>query len=218
MGIVTPQQNITELAAQIARRQQEGERAVFTNGVFDLLHLGHIQYLQRAYTLGDLLIVGVNSDASTRALKGPRRPLVPEMERAETLAALAMIDYVTIFDEPTAGPLIEMLRPAVYVKGADYAPGALNQPDAGAHEYLITPARLRRLLGLEPADADDSAGSEDAALADLAARLPEAPVVASYGGSLALLAYLPGHSTSALIARIVERYGTMPNDQTHQAF
>ena len=110
-----------ELAAIVRRRQQAGERAVFTNGCFDLLHLGHVRYLQEARNLGDFLILGLNSDESVCRLKGPTRPLVSEQERAEILAALACIDYVTIFPEPTASELIDALQPAIYVKGADYA-------------------------------------------------------------------------------------------------
>ncbi len=110
-----------ELAREVQRRQQAGERGVFTNGCFDLLHLGHVRYLQEARALGDFLIVGLNSDESVCRLKGPGRPLMPENERAEILAALACIDYITIFDEPTAGPLVEHVRPAIYVKGGDYA-------------------------------------------------------------------------------------------------
>src|SRR5436190_17308113 len=110
-----------ELAADVSRRQQAGERGVFTNGCFDLLHLGHVRYLQQARALGDFLILGLNDDDGTRALKGPGRPLVPQAERAEILAALTCIDYVTIFAEPTAGPLVALLQPAIYVKGGDYA-------------------------------------------------------------------------------------------------
>lgn len=97
-----------------------GQTVVFTNGHFDLLHLGHVDYLQRARALGDVLIVGLNSDASTRALKGPGRPIVPQVERARMLAALACVDYVTIFDAPTANALVEALRPDVYAKGGDW--------------------------------------------------------------------------------------------------
>jgi D-glycero-beta-D-manno-heptose 1-phosphate adenylyltransferase len=110
-----------ELATIVWRRQQTGERAVFTNGCFDLLHLGHVRYLQEARNLGDFLILGLNSDESVRRLKGPTRPLVSAEERAEILAALSCIDYVTIFPELTAGELIDLLQPAIYVKGADYA-------------------------------------------------------------------------------------------------
>jgi rfaE bifunctional protein nucleotidyltransferase chain/domain len=110
-----------ELAREVRRRQAAGERGVFTNGCFDLLHLGHVRYLQEARALGDFLILCLNNDESTRLLKGPGRPFVPELERAEILAALACVDYVTIFGEPTAGPLVEQLRPAIYVKGGDYA-------------------------------------------------------------------------------------------------
>jgi rfaE bifunctional protein nucleotidyltransferase chain/domain len=118
-----------ELAAIVHRRQQAGERAVFTNGCFDLLHLGHVRYLQEARSLGDFLILGLNSDESTCQLKGPGRPLVPEQERAEILAALSCIDYVTIFSEATANSLVRLLQPAIYVKGGDYAGAQGNLPD-----------------------------------------------------------------------------------------
>src|SRR5579859_40830 len=93
------------LASEIARRQAGGERAVFTNGCFDLLHLGHVRYLQDARALGDFLVLGLNGDESVAGLKGPGRPLVPASERAEILAALSCIDYVAIFSEPTANAL-----------------------------------------------------------------------------------------------------------------
>lgn len=118
-----------ELAAEVRRRQRAGERGVFTNGCFDLLHLGHVRYLQEARSLGDFLILGLNSDSSTHILKGPGRPLVPEAERAEILAALTSVDYVSIFSEPTAGPLVALLQPAIYVKGGDYASVDGNEPD-----------------------------------------------------------------------------------------
>src|SRR5438034_2938021 len=94
-----------ELAREVKRRQQAGERCVFPNGCFDLLHLGHVRYLQEARALGDFLILGLNNDTGVQRLKGAGRPLVPEQERAEILAALTCIDYVTIFDEPTASAL-----------------------------------------------------------------------------------------------------------------
>ena len=118
-----------ELAVEISRRQQMGECGVFTNGCFDLLHLGHIRYLEQARRLGDFLVMGLNSDESVHKLKGLGRPLVPEQERAEILAALMCIDYVTIFHEPTAGPLIDLLRPTIYVKGGDYAGAQDGMPD-----------------------------------------------------------------------------------------
>ena len=102
-----------------------GLRVVLTNGCFDLLHPGHIALLERARTEGDLLIVAVNSDASVRRLKGPRRPLLPEHERAEALLALEAVDRVIVYDEPTPLELIEALRPDVLVKGADWAPDAI---------------------------------------------------------------------------------------------
>ncbi|HMQ33241.1 MAG TPA: adenylyltransferase/cytidyltransferase family protein [Chloroflexaceae bacterium] len=147
-----------------------GLRVVLTNGVFDLVHAGHVGYLARARALGDLLVVALNSDASTRTIKGPLRPIVPEGDRAAVLAALRSVDYVTGFDEPTAEAVVEALRPEVYVKGGDYAGAADGAPDL--------------------------------------ARLPEGRIVAAYGGRVALLPYAEGRSTSALIARIVERYGS----------
>lgn len=113
-------------AAELARRAHlKHHRVVLTNGVFDLLHVGHLRYLQAARALGDLLIVGVNSDASTRALKGPARPIVPEDERAELLAGLACVDAVTIFPETTAVSLVETILPDIWVKGGDY--GSLEE-------------------------------------------------------------------------------------------
>src|SRR6266516_103887 len=120
-----------ELSREVKRRQQAGERAVFTNGCFDLLHLGHVRYLQQARAQGDFLILGLNNDAGVRVLKGAGRPLVPEKERAEILAALSCVDYITIFAEPTAGPLVRLLQPAIYVKGGDYANVNSDQPDTG---------------------------------------------------------------------------------------
>lgn len=146
----------------------EGLACVLTNGVFDLLHSGHVGYLERARALGDRLIIALNSDSSVRAIKGPLRPIVPQAERASLLVALRCVDAVTIFDTLTAEPVLDMLQPTIYIKGGDYA-----RPDGTI---------------------DD-------------ARLPEARSVRSYGGQVVLLPYAEGSSTSALIERIVERYG-----------
>ena len=100
---------------------------VFTNGVFDLLHVGHLRYLQAARMLGDRLVVGVNADASVRELKGPTRPLVCEDERAELLAGLVCVDYVTIFSERTADAVLAALKPGIYAKGGDYTPDTLPE-------------------------------------------------------------------------------------------
>jgi D-beta-D-heptose 7-phosphate kinase/D-beta-D-heptose 1-phosphate adenosyltransferase len=119
-----------ELASEVRRRQQAGECGVFTNGCFDLLHIGHVHYLQEARLLGDFLVLGLNSDESVRKLKGVGRPLVPEMERAEIMAALMPIDYVTIFSETTANRLLTLLQPTLYVKGGDYAGAQDGMPDS----------------------------------------------------------------------------------------
>jgi rfaE bifunctional protein nucleotidyltransferase chain/domain len=100
--------------------ETEGRSVVLTNGLFDLLHVGHVDYLQRARELGDVLIVGLNSDDSARRLRGEKRPIVPQKERACLVAALACVDYVTIFEEDTAEKLVETLKPDVYVKAEDY--------------------------------------------------------------------------------------------------
>ena len=109
-----------QAAAWVASLRGAGRTIVFTNGVFDLLHPGHVRYLQAARALGAALIVGVNSDASVRRNKGPERPITQERERAEVLAALASVDAVVIFDEDTPAEIIQALQPDVLVKGADW--------------------------------------------------------------------------------------------------
>jgi rfaE bifunctional protein nucleotidyltransferase chain/domain len=116
---------IPEAAAFVESRRRLGQRIVFTNGVFDLLHPGHVRYLQAARREGDVLIVGINSDRSVRANKGPSRPIMPEHERAEILEALACVDAVVVFDEETPAVIIEALQPDVLVKGADWAADAI---------------------------------------------------------------------------------------------
>jgi len=110
-----------ELKAEIDRLKREGKRVIFTNGCFDILHAGHTRYLREAKKLGDVLVLALNSDSSVRSIKGPMRPIVPEAERAEVVAALDSVDYVTVFDELTPLELIEFLRPDVIVKGGDWA-------------------------------------------------------------------------------------------------
>jgi D-glycero-beta-D-manno-heptose 1-phosphate adenylyltransferase len=149
------------LLAVRERARAAGQVVAWTNGCFDLLHVGHIRNLQTARGLGDLLVVGVNSDSSVRQLKGPGRPIVPEAERAEVLSALACVDYVIVFDERTPEAALERLRPDVHCKGADYAP---------PHGKPI----------------------------------PEAALVAGYGGRIEFLPLVPGTSTSDLVRRARE--------------
>jgi D-beta-D-heptose 7-phosphate kinase/D-beta-D-heptose 1-phosphate adenosyltransferase len=116
---------IAEAAALVGGLRARGRTIVFTNGVFDLLHPGHVRYLRQARALGDALIVGINSDRSVRAIKGPSRPITPEDERAELIAALVCVDAAVIFDEDTPWQLIAALQPDVLVKGADWAEDAI---------------------------------------------------------------------------------------------
>lgn len=120
--------------AVLEPRRAAGDRIALTNGAFDLLHVGHLRSLEQARSLGDLLVVGLNSDASIRVYKQTERPVLPQAERAELLAGLGCVDYVVIFDEPTAERLVAAIRPDVYVKGADYAVKHLpERPVVEAH-------------------------------------------------------------------------------------
>ncbi|MEI6084150.1 MAG: adenylyltransferase/cytidyltransferase family protein [Verrucomicrobiota bacterium] len=116
--------------AATVRRQ--GQRIVATNGCFDLLHFGHVSYLQRAKRLGDRLVIGLNSDASVRQLKGPLRPLVPARQRAAVIAALACVDAVVIFPEKRATRFLTAIQPDIYVKGGDYRPETLDPQEKAA--------------------------------------------------------------------------------------
>ena len=119
----------TGLIARVAIARRSGARIVFANGCFDMLHVGHVRYLEAASVLGDLLIVGVNSDTSVQQLKGTGRPLVPERERAETVAALRAVDYVTIFPELTVEALLLAIRPEFHAKGTDYTEDTVPERD-----------------------------------------------------------------------------------------
>lgn len=111
---------LAEAVALVEHLRHDGRTVVFTNGVFDLLHPGHIRYLQDARREGDALVVGLNSDRSVRSIKGPTRPINPENERAEVLAALSSVDAVVVFDEDNPQPVIDRLRPDILAKGADW--------------------------------------------------------------------------------------------------
>ena len=122
--------NRDELAARVAQWRAAGERIILANGCFDLLHVGHIRYLHAAKELGGKVIVAVNSNASSRALKGEGRPLVPENERAELLAALADVDAVVIFSEPDVRAIIQLVKPDIQAKGTDYAEATVPEREA----------------------------------------------------------------------------------------
>ena len=124
--------SLSDLSRRAEEIRQAGQRLVLTNGCFDLLHDGHVRYLQQARELGDLLVVAVNGDESVRSLKGAGRPLNSAEDRAEVLAALACVDFVTIFPGMRATPVIEALRPAIYVKGGDYTLETLDPEEVAA--------------------------------------------------------------------------------------
>ena len=149
---------LEELKSIVERLKAEGKRIVWTNGCFDIIHVGHIVYLQKAAAEGDVLIVGLNSDASVRKNKGPDRPVIPEGERALVLAALECVDYILIFDDLTTVPILNVLQPEVYAKGGDYTIDTIVQE--------------------------------------------ERKVVEGYGGTIAIVPGVQGHSTSSLIARL----------------
>ncbi len=154
-----------------ARARREKKTVVWTNGCFDLLHVGHVRNLQMARNRGDVLVVGVNSDASVRRLKGPGRPLVHEDQRVEVLAALECVDFVVLFDELTPEAALARLQPDIHCKGADYAP---------PHGKPI----------------------------------PEAAIVAAYGGRIEFLPLVPSLSTTELVRRIHEQEREPRDDQS----
>jgi D-glycero-beta-D-manno-heptose 1-phosphate adenylyltransferase len=118
---------LDEASAAADRLRRQGQRIVLANGCFDLLHVGHLRYLHAARALGDVLFVGINSDAAVQRLKGAGRPLIPIRERAEILASLRTVDHVVVFDDDTADSLVAAVRPAVHAKGTDYTAGAVPE-------------------------------------------------------------------------------------------
>jgi rfaE bifunctional protein nucleotidyltransferase chain/domain len=120
---------LDEVVARARAQRAKGRTVALANGVFDLLHVGHVRYLQGARALADVLVVAVNSDASTRACKGPGRPVIPQAERAELVAALACVDHVVVFDEPDVRAVLRALKPDVHVKGSDYTEASIPERD-----------------------------------------------------------------------------------------
>jgi len=149
-------QSRDQIKATAARAKTQGKKIVFTNGCFDLLHVGHLRVLREAKKLGDILIVGLNSDRSVNDIKGPERPIVSEAERAELIGALEMVDYVTLFDEPDPIPLLREIKPDVLVKGGDWGESGV--------------------VGRE--------------------------LVEGWGGKVAVVPFLEGHSTTNIIEKI----------------
>lgn len=127
MDTIRKIRSLEEVAEALAAARGWGAEVVMANGVFDLLHVGHVRYLQAAKELGDVLVVAVNSDASTRAYKGPTRPIVKEAERAELVAALACTDFVVIFSETDVRHVLSVLKPDVHAKGTDYTPETIPE-------------------------------------------------------------------------------------------
>ena len=138
--------SLQELAKRAEEIRRENRKLVLTNGCFDLLHIGHVRYLEQARELGDFLAVAVNGDDSVRALKGEGRPITSEAERAEVLAALAAVDFVAIFRQQRATKVIEAIRPAIYVKGGDYTPESLNSEELAAVKRAGTEIKIVPLV------------------------------------------------------------------------
>jgi rfaE bifunctional protein nucleotidyltransferase chain/domain len=124
MGVVS---ELPQLSEKLAELKLQGKKIVSTNGCFDILHVGHVRFLQAARALGDVLVVGLNSDPSVKRLKGPTRPVIGQADRAEILSALACVDYVCIFEEDTPVEFLKGVRPNVHAKGADYKPADLAE-------------------------------------------------------------------------------------------
>jgi rfaE bifunctional protein nucleotidyltransferase chain/domain len=133
--------SIEELTAIAAQARRDGKSVVFTNGCFDILHRGHVHVLRQAKALGDLLIVALNSDRSVKAIKGPRRPILPEIDRVELIGAMEMVDYLVLFDEPDPYNLIAAIKPNILAKGGDWSAekviGADVVEQAGGRVELI---------------------------------------------------------------------------------
>ena len=153
-----------------SRWQSTGQRIVLTNGVFDLLHVGHLRYLSAARAAGDRLVVAVNSDRVTTLLKGPSRPIVPAEERAELLAGLRVVDAVTIFDQLTAAEVVRMLRPNIYAKGGDYA-----QPDGSVDHRRLPEAAVAEAVGASVVLLPLSDGHATSALVQRIRTMPDDP-------------------------------------------
>lgn len=127
MGKVISKQEAVEISNKI---KKDNKTLVFTNGCFDILHIGHVRYLKKSASLGDFLMIGLNSDSSVKKLKGPTRPVNPESDRAELLSELNFVDYVVIFDETSPSELLKEIKPSLYTKGADYTLDTLPEKSA----------------------------------------------------------------------------------------
>lgn len=144
--------SLEEATSVRARLAAEGKRVVFANGCFDVLHGGHVSYLEDARAQGDVLIVGVNSDASERGLKGPTRPIYREQERLELLSAIRFVDYLVLFDEPTCDGLLRALKPDVHAKGTDYSVETIPEREVarelGIQVYIAGPPKENASRGV----------------------------------------------------------------------
>lgn len=153
------------LIARVAIARKRGAQVVLANGCFDILHVGHVRYLEGARALGDLLVVGINSDEQVRALKGEGRPLVPERERAELVAALRVVDFVTIFQEPTVESLLRAIRPDIHAKGTDYTEETVPERDVirslGGRVAIVGDPKQHSTSEMLKALAQGSTGSDE---------------------------------------------------------
>jgi rfaE bifunctional protein nucleotidyltransferase chain/domain len=143
---LTKLKSASELARIRDELEAQGRRLVFTNGCFDILHAGHVRYLQQARQLGDALLVALNGDESVRALKGPTRPLNSQDDRAEVLCALGCVDYVTIFPEVRVTHILRAVKPQIYAKGGDYTPESLNPEERDALREINAEIKILPLV------------------------------------------------------------------------
>ena len=142
---------LEDLVARLGKARKSGQKIVFTNGCFDIMHVGHVRYLADAKSHGDLLVVGLNSDASVRLIKGDKRPIIHQGSRAELLASLACVDYVVIFEEPDPLTLIQTIKPDVLAKGEDWAADAI----IGAEDVKSRGGKIVRISFVEEASSTD---------------------------------------------------------------
>jgi rfaE bifunctional protein nucleotidyltransferase chain/domain len=182
-----------ETKAKLAAHKAAGAKIVVTNGCFDILHVGHIRYLKESKRLGDILVVGINSDSSVKKLKGAGRPLNKQSDRAEVLEELKSVDYVVVFDEADACNLLRELRPDYYTKGGDYSSNGLNRPVAKA---TGRPAKGK------PGAKRKALGADSVSFRKIPNKWPEAQTAKELGTKIVTFNFIEGYSSSKIINQL----------------